>query len=68
MFGKLNVLEPDRHPTFTALKSLGGEDIPWNFTKQLVNAEGTELMFQYGPKVEPDSIEERIDIFLDEGL
>ncbi len=60
MFAKTNVNGPDAHPIFTYLKSrlrglLGGR-IKWNFTKFLLDEQGTPVK-RFGPTVKPEAID-----------
>lgn len=61
MFAKVDVNGDQAHPLFQYLKSaqkgiLGTESIKWNFTKFLVDANGTVLE-RYAPKQTPEDIE-----------
>jgi glutathione peroxidase len=61
MFAKVEVNGDHAHPLFQYLKSaqkgiLGTESIKWNFTKFLVDADGTVLE-RYAPKQTPEEIE-----------
>ena len=61
MFAKVDVNGDQAHPLFQYLKSaqkgiLGTESIKWNFTKFLVDADGTVLE-RYAPKQTPEDIE-----------
>ncbi len=61
MFAKVEVNGDDAHPLYQYLKSaqkgiLGTESIKWNFTKFLVDADGTVLE-RYAPKQTPEEIE-----------
>lgn len=64
MFSKVDVNGPSAHPLFKLLKSrkrgvLGTAAIKWNFTKFLVNREGT-VVGRYGPADAPAEIEQAI--------
>ena len=68
MFSKIEVNGPNTHPLFAFLKSeakgmLGTEKIKWNFTKFLVDSEGT-VRERYAPKTEPKEISADIDKLL----
>ena len=61
LFGKIEVNGPDAHPLFEWLKAqqpglLGSRAIKWNFTKFLVDADGTVLR-RYAPTDTPEQIE-----------
>ena len=61
MFAKIDVNGDHAHPLYQYLKSaqkgiLGTESIKWNFTKFLVDAEGTVLE-RYASKQTPEDIE-----------
>ena len=61
MFAKIDVNGDNAHPLFQFLKSaqkgiLGTESIKWNFTKFLVDADGTVLE-RYASKQTPEEIE-----------
>ncbi len=61
MFAKIDVNGDHAHPLFQYLKSaqkgiLGTESIKWNFTKFLVDADGTVLE-RYASKQTPEEIE-----------
>ena len=61
MFAKIHVNGEDAHPLYKHLKSekkglLGSGSIKWNFTKFLVNREGT-VVGRYAPQDAPERIE-----------
>ncbi|MBU0925842.1 glutathione peroxidase [bacterium] len=61
MFAKIDVNGENESPLYTFLKSnqkgiLGTENIKWNFTKFLVNKEGT-IVDRYGSATTPESID-----------
>lgn len=61
MFEKIDVNGANAHPLYKYLKSekpgiLGTEAIKWNFTKFLVNSDGT-LQKRYAPSDKPEAIE-----------
>ena len=61
MFAKVDVNGDDASPLFKHLKSakkgiLGSEAIKWNFTKFLVDRDGT-VVERYAPKTEPKELE-----------
>ena len=65
MFAKIEVNGPGAHPLFVHLKSeapglLGSKDIKWNFTKFLVNRDGT-VADRYAPTTSPESLEKDIE-------
>jgi glutathione peroxidase len=62
LFGKIKVNGPDAHPLYVYLKSqkkglLGSEAIKWNFTKFLIDTDGTVLR-RYGSSDTPEDIEQ----------
>ena len=63
-FAKIEVNGKNEHPLYTYLKSkkhgVFGKDIKWNFTKFLVDRDGTVLK-RYAPEVTPDKID--LDIY-----
>jgi len=68
MFAKVEVNGDNAHPLYQYLKSaqkgiLGTESIKWNFTKFLVDADGTVLE-RYAPKQTPEEIEPDIAALL----
>jgi glutathione peroxidase len=61
MFSKLDVNGDNEHPLYTYLKKhssgiLGTDVIKWNFTKFLVDIDGT-VVERYAPSTEPKTIE-----------
>ena len=67
MFAKVDVNGKDAHPLFGWLRSetggVLGDSIKWNFTKFLVNREGT-VVRRYPPTVPPEAIEDDIRALL----
>ncbi|MDP5054233.1 MAG: glutathione peroxidase [Congregibacter sp.] len=68
MFGKIDVNGSDADPLFKHLKeaapgALGSEGIKWNFTKFLVNREGT-VVKRYAPTTKPSAIASDIQALL----
>ena len=64
MFSKIKVNGNDAHPLYKYLKKeqtgfLGTESIKWNFTKFLVDKEGT-VVDRYGSATKPSEIDEDI--------
>jgi len=64
MFGKIDVNGASTHPLFALLKAarpglLGTEKIKWNFTKFLVDAQGT-VRKRFAPTDTPEGIEQEI--------
>ena len=64
MFEKINVNGKNTHPLYAYLKSeakgiMGTETIKWNFTKFLVNKDGS-VIARFASKDTPESIEEEI--------
>ncbi|OUM93996.1 MAG: glutathione peroxidase [Thermobacillus sp. ZCTH02-B1] len=66
MFAKVEVRGEGAHPLFRYLT--GGDDgqIPWNFTKFLIDREGKPVR-RYEPKVTPDELAGDIEELLDRG-
>jgi len=67
MFAKIQVNGDQAHPLYKFLKSaqkglLGSEAIKWNFTKFLVDREGT-VVKRYAPTDTPESIEKDLTLF-----
>jgi glutathione peroxidase len=65
MFQKVDVNGADAHPLFRFLKSqkkglLGTEAIKWNFTKFLVDAQGS-VIARFGPRDTPEQFEPEIE-------
>ncbi len=68
MFAKVLVNGPEAHPLYLFLKKqqkgiLGTEGIKWNFTKFLVDRNGT-VVGRYGPQVRPQSFEKDIQTLI----
>ncbi|HEY5514014.1 MAG TPA: glutathione peroxidase [Geomonas sp.] len=68
MFAKVQVNGEQAHPLYKFLKSaqkgfLGSEAIKWNFTKFLVDREGTAVR-RYAPTDTPESIEKDLAVLL----
>lgn len=68
LFAKINVNGSDASPLFQYLKSvakgvLGSEAIKWNFTKFLVDRQGT-VLGRYAPTTTPESLEKDIEAAL----
>ncbi len=64
MFAKIDVNGPSAHPLYRHLAAaapglLGSKAIKWNFTKFLVDAEGTVIR-RYAPTTKPEDL--RVDI------
>ena len=55
MFAKISVLGEDKAPLYQFLTAEGGE-IPWNFTKFLVDRDG-KVIARFDPKIKPDSVD-----------
>jgi len=65
MFMKVDVNGPNAHPLFQFLKSqkkglLGTEAIKWNFTKFLVDGQGS-VIARFGPRETPEQLEPEIE-------
>lgn len=68
MFAKVDVNGEDAHPLFKFLKEvapgvLGTEMIKWNFTKFLINKDGT-VAGRYAPQTKPEEIADDIEKLL----
>ena len=68
MFSKIEVNGSNAHPLYRYLKSakkglLGTEAVKWNFTKFLVDRDGTVLK-RYAPTNSPDSIAADLSVLL----
>ena len=68
VFSKIEVNGPNACGLYQWLKSEqpddeGNEDIPWNFTKFLVTADG-RVAKRFGPTVTPEQIAEELDQYL----
>ena len=68
MFAKIDVNGQNAHPLFQLLKSeatglLGTEGIKWNFTKFLVNRNGT-IHARYAPTTRPADLDREIEALL----
>ena len=66
MFAKIEVNGQNTHPVYQFLRensSLNGGDIPWNFAKFLVNAEGQVVSF-HDPNTKPMSFKAEIEKML----
>lgn len=65
MFSKIDVNGKDTHPLYRYLKSeekgiFGTEGIKWNFTKFLVDRNGT-VMKRFAPNAKPESLEADVE-------
>jgi len=70
LFAKIDVNGDDAHPLFKHLKQqapglMGTEAIKWNFTKFLVNKDGT-VYKRYAPQTEPKELMQDIEKLLAE--
>ncbi len=68
LFAKIDVNGKDAHPLFAHLKTeapglLGSEGIKWNFTKFLVDRDGS-VVSRYAPATSPDAIAKDIEALL----
>ncbi len=68
MFEKIDVNGKDAHPLYKYLTEeapgvLGSEAIKWNFTKFLVNKDGT-VVKRFAPSVKPEDLEKDIENLL----
>ena len=68
MFSKIDVNGENTHPLYKYLKEakkglLGSEAIKWNFTKFLVDRNGT-VINRYAPATKPESLEVDIMLYL----
>ena len=69
MFDKVKVNEPDAHPLYKWLTNTvpndnGSIDIPWNFTKFLIDRDGNPI-WRFTPRTSPESLSSRIELLLD---
>jgi len=67
MFSKIEVNGDGACELYQMLKAAqpdeaGNPDIPWNFTKFLVNGQG-EVVARFGPQVTPEEIADQLDAF-----
>ncbi len=68
MFAKVDVNGPDAHPLYQELKAsqkgvLGSEGIKWNFTKFLVDRDGS-VVGRFGSMDKPESLKKKIEALL----
>jgi glutathione peroxidase len=68
LFSKIQVNGEDAHPLYQYLKSQsagssGPQDIEWNFTKFLLDKDGT-LIRRYGPRDTPENIDKDLETLL----
>ena len=68
MFAKIDVNGPSASPLYDWLKStaagvLGSEAIKWNFTKFLVDRNGT-VVDRFAPTIEPEALTKEIEALL----
>lgn len=67
VFAKINVNGPDAHPLYKYLRSqkktILGANIPWNFTKFLVDRQGNVIR-RFDPSFEPEKIGKEIEKLL----
>lgn len=68
MFAKIDVNGDDAHPLYRFLKEakpglLGTEGIKWNFTKFLVDRNGS-VVDRFAPAVKPDALRPAIEVLL----
>lgn len=67
VFAKVNVNGPDAHPLYKFLRSqkknILGDNIPWNFTKFLIDQDGNVLQ-RYDPAFEPEKLGKEIEKLL----
>lgn len=68
MFSKIDVNGDNAHPLFNYLKKearglMGSEKIKWNFTKFLVNRQGS-VVARYAPQTKPEQIRKHIEALL----
>ena len=69
VFSKVDVNGPHAHPLYQQLKAargglLGANSIKWNFTKFLVDREGSVVQ-RFEPGVSPEQIAEALPSYLD---
>ena len=68
LFAKVEVNGPGTHPLYAHLKAaapglLSTQQIKWNFTKFLVDAQG-QVVRRYGPSTSPDAIAGAVEALL----
>ena len=67
MFEKIDVKGPEAHPLYKHLtsqkKGLFGEDVKWNFTKFVVDAQGN-VVERFAPATSPARLESRISALI----
>jgi glutathione peroxidase len=68
LFAKVEVNGPGTHPLYAYLKAaapglLGTQQIKWNFTKFLVDAQG-QAVRRFGPSTSPDTIAGEVEALL----
>ena len=68
MMAKVDVNGPQAHPLYVWLKHqkkglLGSESVKWNFTKFLIDREGS-VVARYAPTIEPKDLEKAIEAAL----
>ena len=68
MFDKIKVNGPDAHPLYKWLTSEvpnrdGSIDIPWNFTKFLIDRKGNPV-WRFTPRTKPEYLTDRIETLL----
>ena len=68
IFKKIEVNGKNGHPLYKFLKAskkgiFGSSNIKWNFTKFLINKEGS-VVKRYGPNINPKKIEKDIKLLL----
>ncbi|HEX4197701.1 MAG TPA: glutathione peroxidase [Caulobacteraceae bacterium] len=68
MFGKIDVNGPAAHPLYTFLKKqkkglLGSEGVKWNFTKFLIDRDGT-VVERFAPTTKPEALESAVEALL----
>ena len=68
LFRKLDVNGPGAHPLYVELKRrapglLGSQRIKWNFTKFLINADGTRVE-RFAPTTKPEALQEAVESLL----
>lgn len=68
LFRKLEVNGPGAHPLYVELKRrapglLGSQRIKWNFTKFLINADGTRIE-RFAPTTTPEALQEAVENLL----
>lgn len=60
---RADVNGPNTQPVYDFLKSAGGGDIEWNFTKFVIGRDG-QVLKRFGQEVKPKQLEEQLPAWL----